>query len=204
MPTWGNLKTDFLNKFMNIGIPPERIDVVACTHLHFDHVGWNTLLKDGKWVPTFPNAKYLISKEEYNYWIKKPAKEMVDDFNGIDDSVTPIVEADLAEFTADDYRIDGNVYLIPTPGHTPHHVSVGIESGGRKAIISGDVMHHPCQIAYPEWITLADTHPKQTIETRNKFLDDVKNTDTLVIGSHFANPVAGKIIQKGKNYLFKI
>ena len=204
MPTWGNLQTGFLKKIKDVGINSESIDIVVCTHLHFDHVGWNTKLENRKWVPTFPNATYLLSKEEYEYWIKKPEKEMVDDFNGIDDSVTPIVKAGLAKFVADDYRIDENVRFIPTPGHTPHHISVVIESQGVKAIISGDVMHHPCQIAHQEWTTLADTYPDQTIETRKKFLNEIKNTDTLLIGSHFSNPVAGKVVQVGNEYIFKV
>lgn len=204
VPTWGNLRTDFLKKFKDIGISPESINIVACTHLHFDHVGWNTKLENGKWVQTFPNAKYLFSKEEYGYWIKKPEKEMIDDFNGIDDSVTPIVEAGFAEFITDDYCIDGNVRFIPTPGHTPHHISVVIESQGKKATISGDVIHHPCQIAYQEWTTLADTYPDQTVKTRKKFLNEVKDTDILIIGSHFSNPVAGKVVQVGNEYIFKV
>jgi len=204
MPAWGNLKTDFLRKFRDVGVMPENIDIVACTHLHFDHVGWNTKIEGGKWVPTFPNAKYLFSKKEYDYWIKKPQKELADDLNGIDDSVTPVVEAGLAEFVSDDYRIDGNVRFIPTPGHTPHHISVVIESNGEKAIISGDVLHHPCQIAHQEWTTLSDAHPNQTIETRKKFLGEIKNSNTLLIGSHFADPVAGLVIKKGDNLIFRV
>lgn len=198
VPTWGSLKTDFLKKI------PEKIDIVACTHLHFDHVGWNTKLENGTWIPTFPNATYLFSKAEYDYWIKKPQKEMVDDFNGIDDSVTPIVDARLARFVPDDYWIDTNVRFIPTPGHTPHHISVIIESQGKKAIITGDVMHHPCQIAHQEWTTLADTYPNQTVETRKKFLKGVQNSKTLIIGSHFANPVAGRVVGSQNNLRFEI
>jgi glyoxylase-like metal-dependent hydrolase (beta-lactamase superfamily II) len=201
---WGNLKTNFLNKFDNLGVSLDEIDIVACTHLHFDHVGWNTRKINGKWVPTFPNAKYLFSKQEYDYWIKKPENELIDDHNGIDDSVTPVVEAGLAEFVTDNHKVDKNIRFIPTPGHTPHHISVVIESEGEKAIISGDVLHHPCQMAHQEWTTEADTYPDQTVETRKKFLEGIVNTDTLLIGSHFANPVAGLIKKKGKSMIFKI
>lgn len=203
IPTWGNLKTDYLNRFSEINISPKNIDIIACTHFHFDHVGWNTKLVNGKWAPTFSNAKYLFSKEEYDYWIKKPTKEMIDDFNGIDDSVTPIVKAGLVKFIPDDYQIDENIKFIPTPGHTPHHISVVIESQGEKAIISGDVLHHPCQIVYPEWTTLADTNPEQTIKTRKKFLNEIVNTETLLVGSHFTNPVAGKVIKSKNSFVFK-
>lgn len=203
VPTWGNLQTDYLKKFNESGITPESVDIVACTHLHFDHVGWNTKLENGKWVPTFPHAKYLFSRQEYGYWIKRPKKELIDDINGIDDSVTPIIEADLAELISDNYQIDSNIRLIPTPGHTPHHISVVIESHGEKVIISGDTLHHPCQIARPEWTTLADTYPAQTVATRKKLLDEIKDTETLLIGSHFANPVAGKVICSKKGFIFK-
>lgn len=204
VPTWGNLKTDFLGKFEDVGVKVEDIDVVACTHLHFDHVGWNTKLKNGKWVPTFPNARYLFSKEEYEYWIGKPKKEIIDDLNGIDDSVTPIVEAGLVKFVADDYRIDNNIRFIPTPGHTPHHISVVIESQGKKAIISGDVVHHPCQIAHQDWTTEADTYPDQTVKTRRKFLKSIADTDTLLLGSHFANPVSGKVVRVEDVFVFEV
>lgn len=190
---WSNLETDFLEKFSALNIKIGKITHVLCTHMHFDHVGWNTVKQDGKWVPTFKNAKYLFSKEEYNYWKDEPENEVIDDHNGIKDSVKPIIEAGLAEFVSDDYKITENISFIPTPGHTPHHVSVMIESKGQKAIITGDVMHHPCQIAYPKWNTLADTYPEQTVETREKFLNDQLDSDTLIIGSHFHYPSAGFI-----------
>lgn len=202
VPKWSNLNTNYLEKFKEAGVDLNKINYVACTHMHFDHVGWNTMFGDERWVPTFPHAKYLFSQAEYDYWIKKPEKEMIDDFNGIDDSVTPIVEAGLAKFIPDKFRVDENVGFIPTPGHTPHHMSVVIESGGKKAIITGDVMHHPCQIAHPEWTTLADTYPDITIETRMKFFEEYKDTDTLIIGSHFANPVAGIICSRNQQLIF--
>jgi len=202
VPEWGNLKTDYLKKFSTIGVNTEAIDMVICTHLHFDHVGWNTRLENGTWVPTFPHAKYLFSQGEYEYWIQKPEKEMIDDFNGIDDSVSPIVEAGLAQFVSDDYHINSEIRLMPTPGHTPHHVSVVIESQGQKAVISGDVLHHPCQMVHPEWTTLADTYPAQTVQTRNVFLAEMVDTDILVIGSHFSGPVAGYVRREGGSLRF--
>lgn len=203
VPTWGNLQTNYLAKFETHEINPNDIDIVSCTHLHFDHVGWNTKLENNHWIPTFPRATYLFSRKEYEYWIKKPDKEMVDDLNAIEDSVSPLVKAGLAKFVSDDYKIDGNVKFIPTPGHTPHHVSVVIESQGNKAIITGDVMHHPCQIAHQEWTTPADTYPDQTIVTRKKFLNEVKDKDVLVIGSHFAHPVAGHVVSTNQGLEFR-
>ncbi len=204
MPTWGNLSTDFLKILHEVGVSESDIDIVVCTHLHFDHVGWNTKLENGSWVPTFPNADYLFSKEEYEYWIAKPQKETIDDLNAVDDSVAPVVKAGLVKFVTDDYQISEGVRFVPTPGHTPHHVSVFIESAGKKALITGDVMHHPCQIAHQEWTTQADTYPDQTVTTRKKFLNEVKDKDILVIGSHFANPVAGRIVSGNGGLMFKI
>ena len=204
VPEWGNLNTNYLARLSAAGVDPESINFVACTHLHFDHVGWNTQLKNGQWVPTFPNAAYLFSQAEYDYWIKKPEKEMIDDLNGVDDSITPIVKSGQAKFVADDYRLDENISFMPTPGHTPHHVSFVIESEGKKAIVSGDVLHHPCQMVHQEWITGADTYPDQTVATRKKFLQEIKDTDTLLIGSHFANPVAGRVVSVDSGLILKI
>lgn len=194
VPTWSHLQTLFLENLAILGLQPTDIDVVACTHLHFDHVGWNTYLKDGQWHPTFPNAQYLFSKKEYEYWQSKPEKEMIDDFLGVADSVDPIIKAGLAHFIEDDHRINAQISCIPTPGHTPHHISIAIESDGKKALITGDILHHPCQIEHQDWTTLSDTFPEQSVETRRDILTKVADTDTLIIGSHFANPVAGKVI----------
>lgn len=125
---WSHLKTRFLEKLSQYGITLLDINYVACTHLHFDHVGWNTTLINGKWQPTFPNAKYIFSKKEFDYWTSKPKKEMIDDLLGIEDSVKPIFNAGLSELVDDTFRFDNNVSLVPSPGHTPSHVSVLIES----------------------------------------------------------------------------
>jgi len=197
VPEWANLKTDFLKKIT------EQIDIVACTHLHMDHVGWNTILKDGKWVPTFPKAKYLFSKKEYEYWKEKPEKEITDDKTAFDDSITPIVEAGLAEFVDANHKIDKNISFIPTPGHTPSHVCILIESQNQKAIISGDMIHHPCQIANPEWETDADTFPEKATESRKRIINEIADKDILLIGSHFANPVAGKVKKSNGSFVLE-
>ncbi len=204
VPEWANLQTDFLKKLGDIGVTETGVDVVACTHLHMDHVGWNTKLKRGAWVPTFPNAKYLFARKEYEYWVQKPDKEIADDKAAFDDSVSPIVKAGLSKLVEVDHRIDRHVSFIPTPGHTPTHVSVLIESQNQRAIISGDFLHHPCQIANPEWSTDADTFPDKAIETRQRILDEVASTDTLLIGSHFANPVAGRVVRFKDGFVFKV
>lgn len=202
LPEWGNLQTNFLNKLEATGIKVSEIDTVACTHMHFDHVGWNTRFINDKWMPTFANAKYLFAKEEYNYWINKPTRELSDDHAGFSDSVIPIMEADLAQLVDNNYRIDSNVSLIPTPGHTPGHVSILIESKGKSALISGDFLYHPCQIAFPDWSTEADTDQALTVETRYKILSQLAENNTLLIGSHFSEPVIGQVKKEDQKFVF--
>lgn len=202
IPQWDDLQTSFLS---NLGAicSPEDIDIVVCTHLHFDHVGWNTKLVDGGWVPTFPNARYLFVDDEFKYWKTTPEAEIEDDHEGIRDSVIPVVEAGLADFVKTNHHVTEGVSLFPTPGHTPHHVSVMIESGGQVAIITGDVLHHPCQIAHPEWMSF-DTNSDQALRTRHKFLNDFTETKTLIIGSHFSAPSAGRISKDGDCFRLEI
>lgn len=191
IPEWNGLQTDFLTSLEAAGVSVGDIDIVACTHLHMDHVGWNTIKQGGRWVPTFPKARYYFAREEYEYWVQRPEREIRDDKAAFEDSVAPIIKANLATLVDPNHQIDQRVTLVPSPGHTPCHVSVHIESGGSRALISGDFLHHPCQIAEPEWTTDADTFPDQGIVTRRKLLGQLADTGTLLIGSHFAGPVAG-------------
>ena len=194
IPEWSDLNTNFLKNLETIGLSRDQIDIVACTHLHMDHIGWNTLFQDGQWIPTFPKAKYLFAKKEYEYWLQKPINELNDDNQAFNESILPIINAGLAELVEENYQIDTNIRFIPTPGHTPCHVSILIESKGESAIISGDIMHHPCQITNPHWGD-ADYAKKIAIKTRKKVLNDCKDKEILFIGSHFSSPVAGKIVE---------
>jgi glyoxylase-like metal-dependent hydrolase (beta-lactamase superfamily II) len=202
IPEWGGLKTDFLQQLENAGISRTDIDFVACTHLHMDHIGWNTTFKNGKWVPTFPNAKYLFSKEEYGYWKSMPKEEIQDDKTAFEDSIAPITNAGLTELVQPNHKIDRNVSFIPTPGHTQSHVSILIESQGQRAMISGDIIHHPCQFVNPDWKMGVDAFPDTAANTRNMILDQVADTETLFIGSHFSNPVVGKVVRDNKSFSF--
>jgi glyoxylase-like metal-dependent hydrolase (beta-lactamase superfamily II) len=192
---------NFLDLLVEAGFPPDTVDRVLCTHLHFDHIGWNTRLENGQWVPTFPNARYLMGRSEWDFW-----KDEEDAFapNAKNESVVPILDAGLADLVEVDHRISEEISLIPTPGHTPGHVSVLIESGGETAVITGDMLHHPLQIAHPEWIDIADVDSGLAQETRERFIRTYADTAVTILGTHFAAPTAGKICTHGDTYRFEI
>ncbi len=198
IPHWNDRDGPFLADLTQAGFPPESIDTVLCTHLHVDHVGWNTRLVDGRWVPTFPRAQYLMGRTEYDHW--RTVQDRPDMTDILANSVTPIVEAGLATMVETTEQITDEIKLMPTVGHTPGHVSVMIESRGEQAMITGDFMHHPCQIAHPEWSTLADSDPAQGIETRRMIFQSLAGTPVLVIGTHFAGATAGRIVRDGETY----
>jgi glyoxylase-like metal-dependent hydrolase (beta-lactamase superfamily II) len=193
-----NLQTDFQRRFRELGWEPETVTHVVCTHLHFDHVGWNTHRVDDAWRPTFSNARYVFCSAEFEYWRALPHKEIEAQCSGIRDSVLPVVAAGLATYLEPNGTVVPGVTLLPTPGHTPGHCSVAIESNGDRGVITGDVMHHPCQIARPAWSTLSDYDPDLSRESRRRLLASVVGTDTLLIGSHFSAPTAGRIVQSGE------
>jgi glyoxylase-like metal-dependent hydrolase (beta-lactamase superfamily II) len=198
IPHWNNMQTRFLADIADAGYPRCSIDTVLCTHLHIDHVGWNTMKVDGKWIPTFPNARYLMGRMEYEHWSTNLARQDMQYI--LADSVTPVLDAGLATLVETDHRICEEISLIPTIGHTPGHVSVRISSKGEEALITGDFMHHPCQIAHPEWSTNADSDRDQGIRTRLDMFEKLADTPTLVIGTHFAGATAGRIVRDGDSY----
>ncbi len=198
IPHWNDRDGPFLADLANAGFAPDSIDTVLCTHLHVDHVGWNTRLVDGTWVPTFPRARYLMGRTEHEHW--RTVKDRPDMANILADSVTPIVEAGLATMVETSERICDEITLLPTLGHTPGHVSVMIQSNGEQAMITGDFLHHPCQIAHPEWSTLADSDPEQGIETRHRMFRRLAGTPVLIIGTHFAGVTAGRLVTDGGSY----
>jgi len=198
IPHWNDRHGPFLADLIAAGFAPDSIDTVLCTHLHVDHVGWNTMLRDGKWVPTFPRARYLLGRTEYEHWSDSAAR--ADMKHVLADSVTPILDAGLAELVETSHRICDEISLVPTVGHTPGHVSVRIVSRGEEALITGDFMHHPCQIAHPDWDTTADTDPAQGIRTRWQMFERLAGTPVLVIGTHFAGATAGRIVRDGGTF----
>ena len=183
VPTWNNLDTDFLSRMTAAGYPPESIDTVFCTHMHVDHVGWNTRLEGDRWVPTFQNARYVFVKREYDHWL---AGHGTDEQQAvIADSVKPIAAAGLVDLVAADARLTDELTLIETPGHSPGHVSIHIESNERQGLLTGDVAHNPCQMAHLDWSSTADFDQMQAAQTRRSLLARFADTPTLVIGGHF-------------------
>jgi glyoxylase-like metal-dependent hydrolase (beta-lactamase superfamily II) len=203
IPGWNMRHGPFLEDISTAGYPRESIDTVLCTHLHVDHVGWNTMWVDEKWVPTFPNARYLFGRTEWNHWSQEQNSQARGE-DIIGDSVQPIVDANLADLVDSDHKITDEIWLEPTPGHTPGHVSVRISSQGEDALITGDFMHHPCQMARPDWRSSADYDGEWAENTRNGLLEQYADQPVLVIGTHFATPTAGHILRDGDVYRFKV
>ncbi len=202
---WSDLDLPFLERLAAAGATRESIDVVLCTHLHVDHVGWNTMKVDGRWVPTFPNARYLFGREELAHFRHHVAHGEETRLLPLDQavfaqSVNPILESGQMEEVESDHQIAPGVRLIPTPGHTPGHVSVLIESAGTTALITGDCIHHPCQIAHPEWTSISDTSPDDAVVTRRDLFERLAGSQTLMIGSHWAGCGAGHVVREGEGY----
>jgi glyoxylase-like metal-dependent hydrolase (beta-lactamase superfamily II) len=195
------LATPFLQHLADAGWSRDSVDAVVCTHLHVDHVGWNTMLVDGKWVPTFPKARYLIGKREFEHWSNESDEEQRAIMG---DSVRPIFDAGLAELVEMDHRVSPEICLRPTPGHTPGHVSVVIESEGQSAVITGDIAHHPCQMAHPDWATSLDSDVQAAATTRAKMFAEWADQPILVIGTHYAAPTAGHVKRDGAAFRFAV
>ena len=199
-PAW-HRKQDpsWMNALKAAGLGVEDIDVVMCTHLHGDHVGWNTRLDNGRWVPTFPRARYLIAKKEYEYWESVHRRTPL---STMEDSVLPIIEAKRAELIASDHALDDHVRLFPTPGHTPGHFAVAVGRQGDAAVFTGDLIHSPLQARYPELIMRADTDAAQAAATRRRFLERYCDTETLCCTMHFPSPSVGRIKRWGTGFRF--
>lgn len=195
--------TAYLDRLAAAGVRPEEIDFVMCTHMHSDHVGWNTRLVDGRWVPTFPNARYVFSKVEWDYFseLNKKGKKYTD--GCMDDSVLPVVEAGQAEIVAADHALDDEVWLEPWHGHTPGHTGIRLRSKGTDAIMCGDAIHHPIHCARPEWYTAGDIDRDAASATRRRFLEAYADTGTLVMTAHFPSPSSGRIISGPDRFDFE-
>jgi glyoxylase-like metal-dependent hydrolase (beta-lactamase superfamily II) len=196
-PEWSKLKLPFMDDLKKSGFTADQIDTVICTHLHVDHVGWNTKLVNDKWVPTFGNAQYVIGGTEWDFFSKTEDAFMKDP---VDDSVRPVIERGQAKLVDSNHKITDEVWLEPTPGHTPGHHSVRISSKGQDAVITGDLMHHPVQCAYPEWDDSFDADGAMAKKTRRAFCEKYADSNVIVFGTHFASPSCGKIEKEGSAF----
>jgi glyoxylase-like metal-dependent hydrolase (beta-lactamase superfamily II) len=195
------MRTTFLEDLRAAGVPPESVDVVICTHLHVDHVGWNTRLESGRWVPTFPRARHLFARPEWEHW----AGERDEDTRRIlADSVQPVLDAGLADLVEVDHRVSDELWLESTPGHTPGHVSVRLRSEGAEAVVTGDLMHCPVQVAEPEWGSHFDSDLEQARKTRRAFCERYADSGVAVLGTHFHHPTAGRIVRHGSTWRFVV
>lgn len=186
----------WLTRLSGAGVRPEEVDYVFCTHLHSDHCGWNTQLVDGRWVPTFPNARYILSRKDVDHYEAQPN-------DAYQESVLPVIEAGQAVLVGMDYALDDEIWLEPTPGHTPGHVAVCLASAGQEAVMSGDLVHSPLQCAYPEWTWRSDADPDLARKTRRKFLEDNCSANRLVLTAHFPSPSIGHVMENGNVFGFR-
>ena len=195
-PQW-HMKTDriWLEKLAATGLRPEEIDYIFCTHLHVDHCGWNTDFIDGKWVPTFPNATYVFGAEEY-------AAAKTENSTVFQQSVQPVMEAGKAKLVSSDFSLDDQVWLEPTPGHTAGHVAVHLSSGGKRAVMCGDLIHSPLQCVRPDWCAFVDLDKDLARQTRRNFMAKNSESGNLVLTAHFPSPSMGHFVAEGDTFRF--
>ncbi len=204
-PMFDHLSLPYLADLAAAGVRPEEVDFVLCTHLHVDHAGWNTQLINGRWVPTFPNAKYIFARTEYEFWERRHLDGSEGPVpNVYDDSILPVMQAGQAVLVDADHQIDDGLWFEPAPGHTPGNVVVNLQSQGATGVLIGDVMHHPLQLIRPEWSSRACEDPVQSAATRRALIERYADTDTLIAPAHFASPTMGHIISKGDGFGYRL
>lgn len=202
VPAWNAMQGPFLRDLAAAGFPRESFDTVLCTHLHVDHVGWNTMLVDGRWLPTFPRARYLMGRIEFEHWRRQ--RENESQVAVFADSVQPVFDAGLVDLIETDHRLCAELSLVPTLGHTPGHVSLRIASRGEEALITGDFVHHPCQMARLDWSSTADHDPAAAARTRRDVFTRLAGGSMLMIGTHFAGPTAGLVRRDGDVFRLEV
>src|SRR5882757_6196815 len=194
-PWWNMLDTPYLDRLAAAGARPDEIDLVMCTHLHHDHVGWNTVNRDGRWVPTFPNARYVFSKPDFEYYqrLDSDPKNEPAEFGTFRECVLPVVEAGRADLVTGPHRLNDFIEIIPAPGHSAGHVAFDLDSGGQRAVFLGDVFHHLLQVYYPHWNFPKNADADQARASRRKVLEHCASTGALTLPCHVGAPFAGHI-----------
>ncbi len=205
-PVWSYLDTDFLGNLARVGVRPEDVDIVINTHLHIDHVGWNTYLDGRDWVPTFPNATYLMPKADFDFWNPENGHKTVfgrGNQNVFEDSVAPVHEAGLTLLWEDSYTIDRNLRLDPAPGHTPGSSVITLQSGADRAVFVGDMMHSPVQFVEPDTNSCFCEDPAGARATRAKVFGWAADNNALVIPAHLGGHGAAEVIREGSGFAIK-
>jgi glyoxylase-like metal-dependent hydrolase (beta-lactamase superfamily II) len=201
-PMWHMMETPWLERLAEAGVRPEQIDMVMCTHLHMDHVGWNTRLDNGRWVPTFPNARYVFSQADYDHYLaldRDPEKGPVN-HGSFRDSVLPVVEAGLAQMVNGAHTLDEHLAIEPAPGHTPGTVAIKLGSQGQQALFCGDILHHAVQVFHPEWNSFACADAIKARKSRRKVLEDCAGSGALLMPAHFGAPFVCHIETRGSRF----
>jgi glyoxylase-like metal-dependent hydrolase (beta-lactamase superfamily II) len=195
LPHFDMRNAPWLERLRAAGVAPEEVDFVLCTHLHADHVGWNTQLRDGRWVPTFPNAKYLFTQAEFDRWDERRADYIPRPINQhvFADSILPVVESGQMLLVADGHAVDDTMTVESAIGHTAGHIKIRLQSGGQEGMFSGDVIHHPIQLRYPTLSSAFDEDTGMALQTRLKMLADCADRNALLMPTHFAAPFCCRI-----------
>lgn len=203
IPEWHQQQWPYLERLAQAGLTPADIDFVCCTHLHGDHVGWNTYLDNGRWVPTFPKARYLFAASELDYWEQHHAADPASIYRRPwEDSVLPVIAAGQARKVADDAELLDGIHLRPAPGHTPGNAVIQVDDGRSRAVLSGDVVHHPVQIERPDWCSEFDLDQAAARITREALLASVADTGTALLGAHFAGPAALRVETDAQGFFY--
>jgi len=196
------LTTGWLRDLQQLGVAPESVDYVMCTHMHGDHVGWNTRLSNGRWVPTFPNARYVFARSEFEHRARLRETKPGGDYGVYADSILPVVESGQVDLVDSDHELEGLLRLEAAPGHTPGNVMIHLQPGREHAVLSGDVIHHPLQVKYPEWSAAFCEDPSASAVCRRRFVETHADTDTLILPAHFPAPTAGFIRSHGNRWRY--
>ncbi|NEY32129.1 MBL fold metallo-hydrolase [Streptomyces sp. PRKS01-65] len=205
-PVWSHLETDFLADLARCGVQPEDVDIVINTHLHIDHVGWNTYLDGRHWVPTFPNATYLMPKDDFDFWNPENGHRSLlgrGNQNVFEDSVAPVHRAGLTRLWENSYRIDANLRLEAAAGHTPGNSVLTLTSGTDRAVFVGDMVHSPVQILEPDVNSCFCEDPAEARATRRRVLGWAADNNALLIPAHLGGHGAAEVVREGSAFAIK-
>ena len=202
-PQFHRLRTPYIADLAKAGVKVEDVDYVMCTHLHWDHVGWNTRLENGRWVPTFPNARYIMASREFAHWegVHRRGEDTPHRL-AFEDSVLSVVRTGQSVLVDDDYSLEDGFWFEGAPGHTPGNVVIHTRSHDDQAVFMGDVIHHPLQLLKPEWSTLACTDRDLSRKTRTRLIEEHAERGTRLLPAHFPSPTAGRIVRQESAYSY--